>query len=109
MVGAMARYHLSRCLNRPAYPWGTMLVNISGSFLLGLLVSLRFSDPRSEIIVLILGTGFIGSFTTFSTLNLEIMTMLRKQKNALPVIYGLTSLIIGLIATYAGVIAGKNL
>lgn len=68
--GAIARYIISTKLNDKA-PFGTLIVNLTGAFLLGILVG----NEANLMIVLFFGTGFMGAFTTFSTLKLELMKM----------------------------------
>jgi len=109
VAGAMARYHLSRHLNKWTFPLGTMLVNIAGSFLLGLVVSIKSTAVLKLFLVLGLGTGFIGSFTTFSTMNYEVMTLLKNQKKPVAFTYAVSSLILGLLAVFAGTAAGRFL
>ncbi|TQR18452.1 fluoride efflux transporter CrcB [Psychrobacillus vulpis] len=74
--GAIARYYTSQKWNKTEegqLPYGTLFVNLVGSFLLGYFAS----SSLNEIYMLLLGTGFLGAFTTFSTLNKELV-MLQK-------------------------------
>ena len=64
-LGALARFRLSVALNRD-YPWGTLAVNVSGAFALGVLTKTIDGDA-----LLICGTGFMGAYTTFSTWMVE--------------------------------------
>ncbi len=63
-----------------SFPWATLLINLCGAFLLGLLVDLDL--PKSWYIFL--GIGILGGFTTFSTLNVEFITLKRNNAFALP-------------------------
>ena len=66
-LGAIARYYISQKLNKTVedrLPLGTLAVNLFGSFLLGFILSIGLE----EIYILLIGTGFLGAFTTFSTL-----------------------------------------
>lgn len=83
--GAITRYLVSIEVNRTftaltgiAAPYGTAFVNISGSFLLGLFagLALRHIDTTHELYLLI-GVGFFGAYTTFSTFSTESITLLR--------------------------------
>ena len=67
-VGAVLRHLVSRRLNRPGFPWGTLAVNVAGSFLLGAV--LGRTPPEVAALV---GTGFCGALTTYSTFTLEIV------------------------------------
>lgn len=82
-AGTGARYLLSVWIARtagPGFPYGTLVVNLLGSFLLGLLMQLSLStqaigaDTR-----LIIGTGVLGGFTTYSTFNYETLALLRED------------------------------
>lgn len=90
--GAIARFSISQILNKSSnqIPIGTLLINLSGSFLLGILLGLK----ADTMIVLLFGTGFAGAFTTFSTLKLEMIKLhLCNYKK---------ELLIYTIATYGG-------
>ena len=111
--GALARYGLEGFVSRRApgaFPWGTFVVNISGSFVLGLLFTLlteRMSvDPwlRSALTI-----GFLGAYTTFSTLSLETYRLLSDGALGLALANSLGSLGAGLIAVYLGVVSGRVL
>lgn len=78
-VGTGARYLLSGWLLRaagPGFPWGTLAVNVAGSFLLGLLMQLSFaSDLFPPTRRLVLTTGVMGGFTTYSIFNYETLRL----------------------------------
>lgn len=98
-IGSNARYWLGRSireLTEPStFPWGTMLINISGSIILGIVASLV--KDRSTAWFLLLGTGFCGGYTTFSTFSLEIIEAIQ-QGRWLPVcMYVLSSVVGGAI------------
>lgn len=111
--GALARYGLEGFVSRRApgaFPWGTFVVNITGSFALGLLFTLlteRMSvDPwlRSALTI-----GFLGAYTTFSTLSLETYRLLSDGALGLALANSLGSLGAGLVAVYLGVVTGRLL
>jgi CrcB protein len=112
-LGALARYGLDGLISRRAptsFPWGTFAVNISGSFALGLvfvLMTERFRpDPwlRSAVTI-----GFLGAYTTFSTLSLETYRLLEDGAYGLALANVVGSLAAGLTAVYAGVVIGRAL
>jgi len=74
-LGAISRYYIAQKLNKIAedsdLPVGTLLVNLIGSFLLGFIVSVGVD----ALYILLIGTGFLGAFTTFSTFNKELYTL----------------------------------
>ncbi|CAM4329750.1 fluoride efflux transporter FluC [Lacicoccus alkaliphilus] len=88
--GAMARYAISLRWNSDGsskIPAGTLFVNLSGSFLIGLLTGAGVGG----MVMLLFGVGFLGAFTTFSTLNYEVLQLhLKKHKKALLIYMFLT-------------------
>lgn len=110
--GAAARYGLDGVVSDRtggAFPWGTFVINISGSLLLGFLYTVlvdRFSvDPVVRTAVTV---GFIGSFTTFSTLTLETVQLLQDRSYLLAVADGAGSMIVGLLAVGVGIVLGRT-
>ena len=79
-VGTAGRYLLGDWLMRvagPAFPWGTLAVNVLGSFLLGLVMQLALAtDWISPTVRLTLATGVLGGFTTYSSFNYETLRLL---------------------------------
>ena len=110
--GALTRYGLEGWVSRRAgsFPWGTFVVNVSGSFLLGLLVTLlgeRFAVApwvRASLTI-----GFLGAYTTFSTLSLESYRLLEGRSYALAGANLAGSLAAGVLALYGGVVLGRAL
>ncbi|MFB9377081.1 fluoride efflux transporter CrcB [Kineococcus gynurae] len=103
-VGAVARFALDGAVTARAgtrWPLGTLLVNVSGSLVLGGLAGLllRGVDPRW---VLVLGTGFCGGFTTFSTAAVDALRLLRSQRAGSAIAYAATTLIASVAAAGAG-------
>lgn len=74
-LGAIARFWIGHRLNKGSFPYGTLLVNVGGAFLLGLLVGSGIEGNG----LLLCGTGFLGAFTTFSTWMLEASKMEMKK------------------------------
>ena len=100
-VGAAARWLVDRSVqsrHTSVFPWGTFVVNVVGSLLLGVLLGAR-SAPD---LVLVLGTGFCGGFTTFSTFSFETVVLTGEGRAAVARGYVLASLAAGLGAAYLG-------
>ncbi|MFD2209983.1 fluoride efflux transporter CrcB [Virgibacillus halophilus] len=101
--GAVARFALSRWMNKPHYfhfPIGTLTVNLLGSFLLGLIIGGQFGNTIS----LGLGTGFMGAFTTFSTFKLENIQLHLEKKWPIMVTYLAISYIGGILLAFLGMV-----
>lgn len=80
-AGALCRYLLDGAVQqrwRGPFPVGTLVVNVSGAFVLGLIVSIVGSRPTFAQVGTVLGVGFAGGFTTFSTLMFETAALLRQ-------------------------------
>lgn len=110
-AGSIARYllhRLSLTLYPSVFPWGTFAVNIIGCFLIGLLWG-SFTIRENETWKLLLMTGLCGGFTTFSAFTLESIQLLKEDRIFLFFIYVASSVIIGLLATYAGMLGMKQI
>lgn len=106
--GACARFGLTTWFNKKhpsVLPWATLLINLSGSFLLGVIAG---SDWSSEV-HLLLGTGFMGAYTTFSTFNVDNVQLIRKKEWKALAIYICTSYFLGIALAYAGYWAGRQM
>ena len=110
-VGSMLRYTVQKIFQvqtAAAFPTGTLLVNIAGCFLIGILWSLvSRSLTWNDEMKLLLMTGFCGGFTTFSAFTLEGIGLLKENKTALFVIYLTASVVGGLLATFIGIRIAK--
>lgn len=86
-----------------AWPWATFAVNVAGAFVLGLVAARWARSPgRPGVPRALLGTGFCGALTTFSTLQLELVQLLRGGDAALALGYAAASLVAGLAACRLG-------
>ena len=101
-LGAVSRHYVAgrvMHLLGMGFPFGTMTVNILGSFLLGLLVelfALKLSLPRP--VQAMVTTGFMGAFTTFSTFSMETILLVERQNVLLAALYVGGSVALGLCA-----------
>lgn len=103
-LGGILRFLFSLWFTLPnhKFPWPTLLVNLIGSFLLGLIYAYYSKPDESMLIRLFLATGFCGGFTTFSTFSMELLTLLQNGQYFTGMIYLLTSLIGGLGLAWVG-------
>jgi fluoride exporter len=98
VVGALLRVALlqTHAGAAPDWPWVTFAVNVLGTFLLGYFATrLQERLPLSAYRRPLLGTGFCGAFTTFSTMQVELLTMIDGHRYALAVAYAASSVIAG--------------
>ncbi|MDI2586143.1 fluoride efflux transporter CrcB [Psychrobacillus sp. NEAU-3TGS] len=103
-LGAITRYYTSQKLNKTKedrLPLGTLAVNLIGSFLLGFILSVGLKD----IYTLLIGTGFLGAFTTFSTLHKELLILQKYPRKWL--IYFVITYSGGLVFAFLGYLLGK--
>ena len=112
-VGTLGRYWLSGVIARrygETFPLGTLTVNLLGCFLAGLLFYLMqeryLVNQNVRIIVLI---GFLGGFTTFSSLGLQTFTLLQDNEIALAILNVVASNVAGLLLVWAGYTLAKAL
>lgn len=105
--GAVARYAVSQSMSRryASFPYGTLFVNLLGSFLLGMIVGGKWGEP----IVMLTGTGFMGAFTTFSTFKWEIVEMAKQKEWTKLFLYVGISYSVGIAFAFLGFITGGAL
>lgn len=110
--GSVARYVVAGAVSRidETFPWGTFVVNVTGSFAVGLLVA-AFAHrivvhPDLRIAVTV---GFLGAYTTFSTFALETFEFAETHAGGWAVVNVGASIVAGLAAVWLGVIAGRSL
>ena len=104
-AGALARWAAAEAIPHDAgrFPWATLLTNVVGCFLIGvLLVVVVERLPHRRLVRPLLGTGFLGGFTTFSTYALDTRTLVAADRVALAAAYLLGTLALGLLAVVAG-------
>lgn len=111
-LGSMARYGMAAGVNRwaqSAFPWGTLFVNIAGSFLIGLLmVLLMKAGEWRENARLLLVTGIMGGFTTFSSFSWETWKLIEDGRLPMAMANVLLSVAVCLLATIAGALLAKQ-
>jgi fluoride exporter len=111
-IGAIARFEVARAIGalfESRFPWGTFAINVSGSFLLGVLsvIVAQKTAPDSEALRLALGVGFLGAFTTFSTFEFETHALLDDGSWVMALANMIASLLLGLVAVRAGIVLAK--
>jgi len=112
-IGSLLRYGLSRWINNTViteFPLGTFVVNIVGCFLIGFIIYYveRYGEQAQQWRLLLV-TGLCGGFTTFSAFSLENVQLLTDQRIFIFLAYTAGSVILGLLATYLGLLAGRGI
>lgn len=112
-LGANARYLVAQWVERIwgfGFPYGTLLINVSGSLALGLLMGLcqqRLADFVHHR--LFFAVGFLGAYTTFSTFSYETLRLVQEGQCTVAVIYILGSVLLSLLAVFCGFVCGEFL
>jgi CrcB protein len=106
--GAVSRHQLEAAVNRhwgDDFPWGTFTVNVSGSFVLGVLIGV-FAHRLDVPLWLQAGAtvGFLGAYTTFSTLSMQIYRSTATGHLPVALANAVGSLVVGTLALYAGIV-----
>jgi len=112
-IGAMARHGVSRMsmhMLGPNFPWGTLAANITGSFIMGLIIIwLTSREPNSPALRAFLTVGLLGAFTTFSTFSLDVITLYRDRALMIAAAYLGASVILSIFGLIAGLMIGRQL
>lgn len=94
----------------PAFPWGTLIVNVVGSLLIGLLAEFvaRRLNASAEVRLLLV-TGFLGGFTTFSAFSLDALVLMERGATTTAAVYVLASVAVSLAAVMGGLALGRSM
>ena len=108
-AGATARYSVYRAIawHGPGFPVATGVVNVVGSFTMGILtiaLAQRFGNHYAPLLL----TGFLGGFTTFSAFSLDALTLWERGQAAGMIVYVLVSVVLSLAAVIAGLVVGRG-
>jgi fluoride exporter len=110
VLGAVSRYAVSLALPTQTgrFPWGTFLINVSGSAVLGFVLILLIEQfPRGRLARPVIGTGFIGAYTTFSTFMVEAILLIRDGHTEAAAAYLAASVGAGLLAVWIGMTSAR--
>lgn len=108
-AGSLARWGIERAVTGSPYPWATFLINVSGCLLIGVLMAfvLDVWEHRRYLRPL-LGVGFLGGFTTFSTFVLESRALAADSRGLLALGYVVASVSAGFLAALVGLLGGRR-
>ncbi len=110
-LGSVFRYSIGilfSSFSLTTFPWGTLFVNITGSFLLGIVFFIS-KDFLTEEFKLFLSVGLLGGYTTFSAFSLDVINMLFNKDYLLSILYILASVLISIFFLLAGFLFMKLL
>ena len=112
-VGGASRFALSTFVQQrasSAFPFGTLIVNITGSLILGFVLRYALASPSvSAEVRALLTTGFCGGYTTFSTFSYESIALIEDGDYRRAAIYIVLSVVLSLVATFLGIAAAGQL
>lgn len=104
-LGAVTRYLVDLLISRDSassLPWGTIVINVTGSFLAGVLAGLLGRGAVSSSLALVVAGGFLGAYTTFSTAMYEVSRLLEERLNATAIATLILPLLAGVTAAGTG-------
>ena len=107
-LGACVRYFLTNFGKKHFgihFPFATLFLNVTGALLLGILTGLKLNSA----ITTVLGTGFLGGYTTFSTFNTELFTLLDDKDYRGARIYFVISYVVGISCAFLGLMIGQKI
>ena len=110
-LGAPARYEVSQLIHvaNGSFPWATFVTNVSGAFVLGLFLTFTLERlPPTRYLRPFFAIGFLGAFTTFSTMAVETVTLAKDGYVVLGVGYLIVSVAAGLVVTYLGIAIARR-
>ena len=111
MLGVAARYGVAAAFSNPTdgFPWATFWINVSGSFVLGLflVIALERAGPTNYLRPFF-ATGFLGSFTTFSTFSVEADLLIKGGHVMTAVAYVTATVVVGLLSAWLGIRVGRR-
>jgi fluoride exporter len=111
-IGSVLRYLAGIAVTQragPGFPWGTLLVNVAGSFAIGLIAELALTratlvGPQMRLFIAV---GVLGGFTTFSTFSLDLVGLVGERAFAPALAYAGGSLVFGFAAAFAGMLSAR--
>jgi len=114
-IGSLARWQVGLAIHRRyggPFPLGTLVINVSGSFIIGLLCTLLGIGLRGQVddeVTALVLTGLLGGYTTFSSYELETLELLQARRRAMAAGYWVGSVAAGLAAAFLGRLVGDAL
>lgn len=108
-LGAVLRYLIGNWLSTEQMPWGTLTVNLVGSLLLGALMGAAASNEAiSKEMVMFLGVGVLGAFTTLSTFSVDTINLWKDGRISTALLYAISTSVLGPLLALLGWIAAEQ-
>ncbi len=108
-LGAMSRYLIGLAVGTQRFPWATLGINVTGSFILAVIVTVATERRWSLEVSTAITVGFLGAYTTFSTFAWESFVMARTDRAGAATAYVVASVTLGLLAAWSGYAVGRAL
>ena len=111
-LGAVTRFLVDsriRAKYNQVFPWATLVINISGSFILGIAVGILLKHKGFTTVEAIVGAGFCGGYTTFSTASFETVRLLERKQYSAAISYAAGGLVLAGLAATIGLVIGQLL
>ncbi len=112
-LGASGRFFVTSTMGRMighGFPWGTVIVNVLGSFIMGALISfMAIKWSTSAEMRAFLTTGILGGFTTFSAFSLDFVTLIERKENVAAIGYAAGSVGLSILAVFAGLVLMRTI
>ena len=111
-IGGVARYVIGQIFAQrfgPGFPYGTLFINVTGSFLIGVVAELATSRAfgMTPLVRVFAATGLLGGYTTFSAFSLDALVMVSDGAALLAALYAAGSVALGVVAAYAGLVLAR--
>ena len=111
-LGGVARYVIGQIFAQrfgPGFPYGTLFINVTGSFLIGVVAELATSRAfgMTPLIRVFAATGLLGGYTTFSAFSLDALVLVSDGAALLAALYAAGSVALGVVAAYAGLVLAR--
>ena len=101
-AGAISRSVIGRAIGAQQFPWATLLINVTGSFVLAFVITYATARHWSLDVSTAITVGFVGSYTTFSTFMWESFVLGRTDRAGVATVYIAVSIVVGLLAAWGG-------
>jgi CrcB protein len=109
-LGTLSRYGISRIIHfaKDSFPWATFVTNLAGAFVIGVFLTLLLERfPPTRFVRPFVAIGFLGGFTTFSTMAVETVTLCKDGDPVLGIGYLVASVLAGLACCYLGIVLAR--